>query len=107
MLFALQRDKLCGRLRYRQFAEAVFEGDFSERNGTQEYLVLRVAHRGGESRGQLGIAGHEPEEFTGIQQNPHLPSNVCSTFSGSGALKSSGTVNWPLSKPMGRSWESG
>src|ERR1035438_3967611 len=53
------------------------------------------------------MGGHEPEEFAGIQQNPHLPSNVCNTFSGSGALKSSGTVNWPLAKPMGRGWESG
>src|ERR1019366_10734440 len=69
----------CARLRQRQFAEVVFEGDFPERNGTQENLVLRVAHCGGESRGQLGIAGHEPEEFAGIQQNPHLPSNVCNT----------------------------
>jgi hypothetical protein len=76
-------------------------------NGTQKNLVLRVAHCGSESRGQLEIAGHEPEEFAGIQQNPHLPSNVCNTSSGSGALKSSGTVNWPFAKPMGRGWESG
>src|ERR1019366_1313630 len=107
MLFALQWDKLCGRLRQRQFAEVVSKGDFIERSGTQETLVLRVAYCGGESRGQLGIASHKPEEFAGIQWNPHLPSKVCNTSSGSGALKSSGTVNWPFAKPMGRGWESG
>jgi hypothetical protein len=47
MFFALLRNKLRGRLRQGQFAKAVFDGDFPERNGTQEDLVVRVAYRSG------------------------------------------------------------
>lgn len=93
MFFALLRDELCGRLRQGKFAETVFDGDFLERNGAQENLIVRVAYRGGKRGGQFGVARHEPEEFAGVQQDFHLPSNVCKTSSGNGALKSSGTVN--------------
>lgn len=43
VLLALHRNKLRGRLRQRQLAEGVFEGDFPEGNGAQENLVLGVA----------------------------------------------------------------
>jgi hypothetical protein len=36
MLFPLRWDELRGRLRQGQFAEAVFDGDFPERNRAQE-----------------------------------------------------------------------
>ena len=102
MFFALLWDELRWRLWQRQFAKAVLDGEFSERNGAQEYLIVRVAYRSGNISRQLGVAGHEPEEFTGVQQDFHLPSNACKTSSGSGALKSSGATNWPLARPPGR-----
>jgi len=43
--------------------------------------------------GPVAFGGHDPEEFTSVQQGLHLPSNVCNMSFGSGALKSSGTVN--------------
>lgn len=49
MLFALQRDELRGRLWQRQFAEAVFDGDFPERDRAQKNLVVRITDRGGET----------------------------------------------------------
>jgi hypothetical protein len=45
------------------FAEAVFDGDFPERNGAQEDLIVRDAYRSGNRSGQFGVAGHEPEEI--------------------------------------------
>jgi len=42
--FALLRDKLGWRLRQRQFAEAVLQGNLPERNGAQKYGILWVAH---------------------------------------------------------------
>ena len=55
MFFALLRDELCGRLRQGKFAETVFDGDFPERNGAQENLIVRVAYRGGKRGGQFGV----------------------------------------------------
>jgi len=60
MIFPLQGDILRGRLWQRQFAEAVFKGDFLERDYAQENLVLRVAHCGGDSQRQFGVATHQP-----------------------------------------------
>jgi hypothetical protein len=58
MLFALQRDKLRGRLRQGKFAQAVFEGDFPERNRAQENLVVWVTNSCGNSGSQFRVAGH-------------------------------------------------
>src|ERR1039458_3240742 len=71
------------------------------------FAFKRLQHVFRKRGGQFGVAGHEPEKFAGVQQDFHLPSNVCNTSSGSGALKSSGTVNWPLARPLGRRCASG
>ena len=64
---------------------------------------IAVEKRGG----KFCVAGDEPEEFAGIQQDFHLPSNARRMSSGSGALKSSGTMNCPRARPAGRGCDDG
>ena len=80
---------------------------FPERDGAQKNLVARITDRGGERGGKFCVTGDEPEKFAGIQQDFHLPSNALSMSSGSGELKSSGTMNCPFARPAGRGCDDG
>ena len=50
----------------------------------------------------IGCLHDEPQENVGIEQESHAPSNAFRMSSGTGASKSSGTVNSPAHKPKGR-----
>jgi len=58
----------------------------------------RLPGRGGELR----VGGDVPKENVGVEKQPHCPSNPRRTSSGSGASKSSETVNAPAQRPNGR-----
>src|SRR6185312_14103156 len=82
-----------------EFAQSGFDTDFPDRSGARihftRFNALSRALR------EFFRRGKGPQEQVGIQQNPHhyRPSKVDRVSSSSGALKSSGTLILPFSRP--------
>src|SRR3954464_11824512 len=91
-----------GRSREWELAELVFDNSFPDRGDAQIYLVGFILAGLPKNGRELRISGDVPKEYVCIEQQPHRPSNSRKTSSGSGASKSSGTVNSPAHRPNWR-----
>src|SRR2546422_10909274 len=89
--------------RERQLAQAIFHDRLPDGDYAQGERVLRVTNPVTPVHWQPDVPTDEPQENVGIEEEPHRPSKACRRSSGSGASKSSGTVNSPAHKPNGRS----
>src|SRR4051812_26538199 len=97
------------RSREWELAEVVLDDRFPDRSDAQVHLVGRVLAGNPESGRQLWVSGDVPEEYVSVEEQPHCPSKPRRISSGSGASKSSGTVNIPAQRPNGRgpAWVAG
>jgi len=102
--FALGRNESLGRIREREFAQAMFDRDLPNRHGAQVHIIVRVHKDIPGRRGQRRVISDDPQKRACVEQDSHRTSPwiACMRSSGSGSKNSGGTANWPLASPTGR-----